>query len=260
MTNFLYCRVSTSGQENNTSLQDQEVRGRAFIASQGWEEPDVYREVASGRDINRPALEKLRDAAIPGDRVIVLKLDRLSRSIVGGFPLIEGWAKAGISLHSVSEPIETGTAMGRSMLRMIFNFAETEREVIAERMAAGKSRKAQRGGFNGSPIPFGYRRGGAGGPDLVPDPSEAEVVRELFRLFGSGRYGARRLKRMTGCPLSEAAIGDVLANPLYAGRIRYQGDVEPGEHQAIVSDWLFRRAKAVKKARAKPVSRSGVRA
>lgn len=255
MSVYLYCRVSSAGQEDNTSLDDQEARGRAFIASQGWSTPSVVREVASGRSIERPALQKLRQDVCYGDRVVVLKLDRLSRSLVGGFPLIEEWTKQGVSLHSVSEPIETGSAMGRSMLRMIFNFAETEREVIAERMAAGKARKAQNGGFNGSPIPFGYRAGTGSESALVPDVAAAPVVRELFRRFASGRVGMRRLKRDTSCPLSEAAIADLLSNPLYVGRLRYAGQVQSGEHSALVSDWLFGRVQSVKRSRSKLVEK-----
>jgi|GEM_PF-246877 len=245
----LYCRVSSVGQQENTSLGDQETRGRAFITSQGWEEPIVYREIASGRSMDRPAMQELRERLVPGDRVVVLKLDRLSRSIVSGYPLIEQWMKDEISLHSVNEPIETGSAMGRSMLRMILCFAEGERELIAERMAAGKARKAQSGGFVGSRVPYGYRAGRAGEPEIVPDPESAEVVRDLFRRFASGRYGVRRLKRLTGCPLGEATIAELLTNPVYVGRTRFKGSVVPGQHQPIIGDWLFSRAQGVKKQR-----------
>lgn len=251
MTVFLYCRVSSAGQEDNTSLNDQEERGRAFIKSQGWPDPIVLRDVASGRDLNRPELAAVRAHVHRGDRVVVLKLDRLSRSIVSGAPLIEEWTRAGVSLHSVSEPIETGSAMGRSMLRMILNFAETEREVIAERMASGKSRNADAGRFNGSPVPFGYRQGMEGEADFVPVPDQAAIVRELFRRFAKGGMGLTRLRRSTGCPLSEQAIREMLSNPIYIGRLRYAGTVRVNGHEPLVSEPLFNRVQKAKRLRSK---------
>jgi site-specific DNA recombinase len=182
--------------------------------------------------------------------VVVYKLDRLSRSVVDADPLITAWEQQGVSVFSVTEPLETGTAMGRAMYRMVLVFAQAEREVIQERVTAGRLRNARTGGFNGSPVPFGYRLGADGGPCLVPEPAEAECVRRLFTLYASGIGGPARLKRVAKCPLSASAIRDLLANPVYTGRLRWGGSVVRSAHPPIVSVQLFAKARNVRLIRA----------
>ena len=159
---WAYVRVSSDGQADNTSLRVQAERIRAWATSQGLVVEGQYSDVASGSSLERPGLQELRRTVRPGDAVVVLKLDRLSRSILDAEPLISDWEKGGVALFSVTEPIETHSAMGRAALRMILVFAQAEREVIGERMAAGKAKNAADGRFNGSPVPFGFRRGADG--------------------------------------------------------------------------------------------------
>jgi site-specific DNA recombinase len=155
----------------------------------------------------------------------------------------------------VSEPIETGTPMGRAMLKMVLVFAEAEREIIAERMKSGKLKNAQDGKFNGSPIPYGFRRGKTAERDFEVVGEEAQVVENLFREFARGQFGVGTIKRKTGCPLSEAGISELLSNIFYTGRIRYGDVVSFNDHPAIVSDRLFNRVQAVMKNRSKAKSK-----
>ncbi len=249
---FGYTRVSSDGQADNTSLAVQAERIAAFAVAHGKSVPEMFSDVASGATTNRPGLAALRAALAPGDTVIVYKLDRLGRSIVDIDPLVSEWEARGIAVHSVSEPIETSTAMGRAMFRLCLLFAQTEREVIAERVASGKAKTARDGKFNGSPIPFGYRRE-PGSDAFVVDPDAARVVRRLFSLFASGRYGIGRLRAATGCPLSETGIEKLLSNPTYTGRHPWGDRARPAGHERLVSDRLFAR---VQRERARR-SRSG---
>ncbi|MBI5495549.1 MAG: recombinase family protein [Deltaproteobacteria bacterium] len=179
---FGYARVSGDNQADNTSLPHQAECIRAWAKARGLSVDDVTKDVASGRTLERPGLNALRADLRSGDVVVVYKLDRLSRSVVDADPLITAWEQQGVSVFSVTEPLETGTAMGRAMYRMVLVFAQAEREVIQERVSAGRARNAREGGFNGSPVPFGYRLGGEGEPCLVPEPAEAECVHRLFTL------------------------------------------------------------------------------
>jgi DNA invertase Pin-like site-specific DNA recombinase len=83
MRTAIYCRVSTLGQKNTTSLPEQERINREHTASLGWEvsEPHVYREVEGGEDLYRPQMDRLWDAiaAREIDAVVIDVLDRLSR-------------------------------------------------------------------------------------------------------------------------------------------------------------------------------------
>ena len=83
MRTAIYCRVSTPGQKNTTSLPEQERINRAHAAQLGWDvsEPHVYHEVEGGEDLYRPCMDRLWDAiqAHEIDGVIIDVLDRLSR-------------------------------------------------------------------------------------------------------------------------------------------------------------------------------------
>jgi site-specific DNA recombinase len=101
-------------------------------------------------------LTELRQQLQPGDTLVVLRLDRLFRSVVDGLPFFRDAEVRGIAIRSVTENLDTGSPMGRLMLTMVLAFATAERELIAERMASGKKRNAETGKFNGGPVPFGY--------------------------------------------------------------------------------------------------------
>jgi site-specific DNA recombinase len=243
---FGYARISSDSQVENTSLGVQAERIRAWAESRGWVVAEMVSDVASGSTLDREGLNRLRNTLGTGDAVVVYKLDRLSRSVVDAEPLISSWEGQGIGLHSVTEPLDTSSAMGRAMFRMVFVFAQAERETIAERMVTGKAKNAADGKFNGSPIPYGYRRGGPEERDFEIVPDQAEVIRELFRHYSSGKFGTTRLRKITGCPLSESGIADLLSNVFYTGRLRYSGQVRFNNHAAIVSDRLFNRCQRVK--------------
>ena len=244
-----YVRVSSDGQADNTSLDVQADRVAAYATARGWTLDGMYSDVASGATLDRPGLSALRDALRPGDAVIVYKLDRLSRSIVDAEPLISEWESRGVALHSVSEPLDTSSAMGRAMLRMVLVFAQAEREVIAERVASGKRRRAKEGGFNGGRVPYGYRAGAESGSPFVVHVEEAAKVREAFRVYSRGRIGAGRLAAKVRLGLSEAGVSEMLANPVYTGRLRWSEVARPGEHEAIVSDRLFLSVQRARRAR-----------
>jgi site-specific DNA recombinase len=165
------------------------------------------------------------------------------------------WEKRGIAMHSATEPFDTGSAMGRHMLRIVLEFAHAEREVLLERIEAGRRRKAAGGGWNGGTVPFGFRRAPKASPkELVVEPAEAAVVKDLFRVYSTGRYSLAKAGALAGCPLSETAILELLANPVYTGKLRYHGTVRAARHDRIVSDRVFRRAREVRRMR----SRGGV--
>jgi DNA invertase Pin-like site-specific DNA recombinase len=127
-----YCRVSTNGQERNGySLDDQ----RARLKEAGCQH--VYQDTASGAKANRPGLLKMLDRLHPGDVVVVMKLDRLSRSLVDLLNMVERIGKAGARFRSLGENLDTTTPAGLAMMQMIGVFAEFERGMIRERTRIG---------------------------------------------------------------------------------------------------------------------------
>ena len=135
-----YARVSTDGQE--TTLQVAALR-KAGVTR-------VVQEKRSGAGA-RPALESLLDRLRPGDSLVVYKVDRLARSLIDLLRVLGRVELAGATFRSLTEPIETGTPLGRLMVQLLGSFAEFERSVIRERCAAGRAAAVERGVRFGRP-------------------------------------------------------------------------------------------------------------
>src|SRR3712207_6404267 len=108
----IYCRVSSAGQEDNTSLDTQEAACRRWADARGLVVISVDREVWSGGDRHRPALDALLDRLGPGKTVLCYALDRLSRSQVDTAILIDRIEATGAQLALATEDFErsaTGT-------------------------------------------------------------------------------------------------------------------------------------------------------
>ena len=126
-------------------------------------------------------------------RVIVLKLDRLTRSTRDLDELLRLFAKADAALVSVSETLDTTSACGRLMLNVIGSIAQWEREVIAERTASGLATKRRQRAVYGA-TPFGYTRVGKA---LVPEPREQAALGEAARMDRAGASFREIAARLT---------------------------------------------------------------
>ena len=123
------------------SLEAQRESGENKILSQkheGWQViPDRYDDGGiSGGTMERPALQRLLDAIKAGnvDIVVVYKIDRLSRSMFDFLSMIRFFDEYGVSFVSVTQDLNTDTAMGRLVLNVLQSFAQFEREIASERI------------------------------------------------------------------------------------------------------------------------------
>jgi site-specific DNA recombinase len=194
----------------------------------GWDLVQVHAdEGVSGSTIDRPGftamLDSVLDESSDVDRVVFLKLDRLGRCAWRMGEVRERIERRGVGLVSITEALDTSTAMGRLFWTLLAAFAEFERDLIRDRAALGLDEKARRGSgwVTGRP-PFGYR---AVGGDLVPVPDEAGVVREVFAAVASGeptgvvarRLTARGWLRCGGSQWNAASVRRMIRNPVYRG-------------------------------------------
>jgi site-specific DNA recombinase len=139
----------------------------------------------SARTMDRPGLQRALAMLARGEAqaLIVLKLDRLTRSVRDLGELLEGpFARA--ALLSVGEQIDTRTAAGRLVLNVLASVAQWERETIGERTATAMAHKKTKGERVGA-VPYGYGLG-ADGHALVPVAAEQAVIAEARRLKASG--------------------------------------------------------------------------
>lgn len=130
MRTAIYCRVSTPGQKNTTSLPEQERINREHAAALGWEvsEPHVYREVEGGEDLYRPQMDHLWDAIIRREvaGVVIDVLDRLSRDEgdVGAF--YHHCDRYGVQIELASEDIDE-SEHGRNLRTLMGMMGRMER-------------------------------------------------------------------------------------------------------------------------------------
>jgi site-specific DNA recombinase len=167
-----YCRVSTDEQaDKGVSLAAQEERIRAFCIGTGRQLDEVVVDrAASAKDLRRPGVSRILDAVRAGTvgAVVILKLDRLTRSVRDLADLLDECRKYDVALVSISESLDTGSAGGRMVVNMLGVVAQWEREIIGERTAFALAHKRRARRVYGS-TPFGWQRKG---DQLVEDPAQ----------------------------------------------------------------------------------------
>ena len=128
-------------------------------------------------------LSLVDDGAV--DTVIVAKLDRLTRSVKDLAELLERFTRRGVSLVSVAESLDTGTAAGRLVLNIMTAVSQWEREAIGERTRDAMHHKRVNGERVGT-VPFGYRAA-ADGLHLEADSVEQAVLSRMREFKAAGR-------------------------------------------------------------------------
>jgi site-specific DNA recombinase len=177
-----YVRVSTSGQAiEGVSLEAQQARIKAWCAANGYELRQVFTDhgISGKRTSNRPALNNAIAAVCrqKGAALVVYSLSRLARSTRDAINLAEKLEKAGADLVSLSEHLDTTSASGKMIFRLLAVLAEFERDLISERTRAALAHKRSKGERTGN-IPFGFRLA-EDGIHLVQESTEQATLRKL---------------------------------------------------------------------------------
>jgi len=274
----IYTRKSSEEglEQNFNSLDAQYEACAAYITSQRHEGWKLVRQRyddggISGGTLDRPGLMALLEDVGAGrvDRIVVYKIDRLTRSLADFAKIVDTLDAANASFVSVTQSFNTATSMGRLTLNMLLSFAQFEREVTAERIRDKIAASKAKGLWMGGTVPLGYDPH----PDktirgLIVNPVEAEHVRRLFQLcvelgslaevcVAAGRLGIRSKRRcyasgkkLGGTIMSKGQIHHILTNPVYIGRIRHKDKTYPGKHAAIIEQSLWDQVQHVLQARA----------
>ena len=113
----------------------------------------------SGKNTTRPQLQQLLADIRRGEveKVIVYKLDRISRSILDFSNMMELFQQYQVEFVSSTEKFDTSTPMGRAMLNICIVFAQLERETIQKRVCDAYYSRSQKGFHMGGKPPYGYR-------------------------------------------------------------------------------------------------------
>ena len=277
----LYTRVSTIEQsEEGYSIDEQERLLRSWAEKNNYEVYKCYSDRGiSGKDIkNRPALkELLKDAEEKKfDMVISWKINRISRKLADVLKIVDILEKNDITFKSYSEPFETDTPAGKMQFQMMALIGEFERGTIAQNVKMGMCAKAKSGEWCGGRV-LGY--------DLVPvenqegakrkknrltiNEKEAEAVRFIFNEYVNGKgYKAitNQLNKLSyktkkGNDFSVGSIREILTNPVYIGKVRYNVRqnwsekrrrninanpiITDGIHEPIIDEGLWDKVQAI---------------
>lgn len=173
------------------SLQTQLERARASCRMRNWE---IYNEhfdkgVSGAKADNRPGLQgaltevcRLKDAGV----LVVYSLSRLARSTKDAIAIADRLDKAGAHLVSLTEQIDTTTAMGRAFFRILAVLAELERELVVERTSDAMHRHQAAGRRMSYHTPYGWKVDPENGKLLAEDQGEQEVIKRVLDLAALG--------------------------------------------------------------------------
>jgi DNA invertase Pin-like site-specific DNA recombinase len=264
----IYTRKSTEEGLNQpfNTLEAQRESAEAYILSHrhlGWSVvADHYDDGGyTGGNLERPALQKLLTDLKAGkiDCVVIYKVDRLSRSLLDFARLMEIFERHGVSLVSVTQPLNTTSSLGRLTLNILLSFAQFEREIIADRTRDKMSAARRKGKWVGGIPVLGYDVA-AGGGKLVVNHEEARHVRAIFALYielqsvekllvelQRRRWLNKRRRRRVGNsdaghPFTKAGVVRLLGNVVYIGQVRFQGENYAGEQAGIIEQAVWRQA------------------
>jgi DNA invertase Pin-like site-specific DNA recombinase len=171
-----YARVSTIDQ--NLDLQIDALK------KYGCER--IYEEKITGTKKDRPKLAEMMTILRPGDKIVIYKLDRISRSTKHLIDLSEFFEIKGVEFVSIQDSIDTSTPMGRFFFRILASIAELERDIISDRTKDGLTSARARGRVGGRPKVQGKKL------DIA------------LKMYKSKQYSIREIVEATG--ISQATL------------------------------------------------------
>lgn len=224
----IYARKSVY-REDSISIESQiemcryEARG---------EEAVIYQDNGfSGKNTDRPDFQRMMSdiRANKISKVIVYRLDRISRSILDFSEMMDEFQKHKVDFISATERFDTSSPMGRAMLNICIVFAQLERETIQQRVADAYDSRSRRGFYMGGKIPYGFTKK----PTVIDgiktsmyevNPVEASDIKRIFKLYSkpSATLGdvVREITKDScvnnrGKNWNTVRISELMRNPVY---------------------------------------------
>ena len=209
--------------ESQLSMCDHETRGNKFkeYADKGY----------SGKNLDRPDFERLMNDIRNGliKKVIVYKLDRISRSILDFSNLMLFFQEHGVEFVSVTEKFDTSTPVGRAMLNICIVFAQLERETIQQRVKDAYYSRNKQGFYMGGRVPYGFKKeettiGGKKTSKYVINEEESAQLQMIFSMYADSNNSLsdivtylmeNGIHKSKGKPWSTQSLSLILSSPVY---------------------------------------------
>lgn len=225
--NAIYARQSVD-RADSISIESQiefcryELKGEPYkvYADRGY----------SGKNTDRPAFGEMMRDMENGTirRVVVYKLDRISRSILDFSRMMERFEANRVEFVSTTEKFDTSSPMGRAMLNICIVFAQLERETIQKRVADAYYSRSQKSFYMGGRVPYGFRLSpttvdGVRTSMYAVNEEEAKQVRLIYELYAKPECSCGDIARClqangmlkNGKPWVRTRLAEILRNPVY---------------------------------------------
>lgn len=189
-----YVRVSTDEQaREGISLDNQKAKIESYCTLHDLELVSIVEDAGkSGKDLNRDGMkaliDRMKDHQI--NAVVVYKLDRLSRKVIDTLNLIELMRRHNITFHSITDNIDTKTAMGKFFLNVMASLAQMERDLISERTRDALQHKISRNERAGQ-IPYGWTLSPDGKTLMLNEKEQKAII--LIRDLHNKGYSYRAI-------------------------------------------------------------------
>jgi site-specific DNA recombinase len=223
----IYSRKSRPD-ETEEVLQRQLAFLVDMCVQNGWEF-EVFQEVGSSQDINRPELQKMLEKvqSFHYDAIVITDQDRLSRTTAGFAQIKEVLANYGVQVVTSSKIYDYSTQEDDLMSDMQSIVAKQEYLNIKKRLVRGKRQSAKDGNWVGGKTPVGYSYNHK--TKKLEQDEYAPVIKRIFDLYLSGKtstdiereFELEGILTPTGTKWNKARISVVLANPVYKGTVIY---------------------------------------
>lgn len=220
----IYIRVSTKRQvEEGVSLSAQRERLEKMCETNGYIIYKVYAdEGKSGKDTNRPAFQEMMADMREGkfDKILVMKLDRISRSVIDLEVMIKEMQDYNVHFESASEKIDTSSSFGMMFVRLLAIFAQFERERISERVSDAFEEMVSDGKAITGSQPLGYKIDNG---KVVIDEDKREIVDYIFDTYEKNNSIRRTLlyaNEKFDLKLRYNSLRLLISNPIFYGCYR----------------------------------------
>ena len=177
MAIVIYARKSVE-RENSISCETQIEHCRAMLRVDDRDEEiiSIVDNGFSGGNVNRDGFQRMMHLIGQGKirKVIVYKIDRISRSLSDFMEMTKLFARYNVSIVSVTQQIDTSSSMGRMIVNLLMSFAQYEREMTSDRVRDKMAASRKHGIWTGGIIPYGYKsenRKLVVDPERAPEPS-----------------------------------------------------------------------------------------
>ena len=243
----LYMRVSTEDQaREGFSLPEQEKRLRAMCEYKGYEIYKVYKDagISAKTGTSRPGFEELlqdiRDKKC--NTIVVLKLDRLTRSVFDWEKIIRFLEENDAYLDCANDDINTTNANGKMVSRILTSVSQNEIERTSERTKFGMVGAIKEGHIPHK-APFGYKHENK---KLIPDEATKDQVIRIFNLYYQGNsyqtisnlYNKEKVFGKTNW--KDSTILKIIENPIYKGDfIHGKRTKNPTYYEDVVEPFLL---------------------